>query len=574
MVLEAGLVVVAYTDRLMRALEPLLQERYGKRQDAMHLDAAPSLDEVFAQVQEGHVSREFLGRMFRGIDQQAANDLSHIVPISPDQTLRGGAEMQAGFIERNTELIQMEERLRKEVRAIIERPIAEGVRVEEIRAELEERMGITRRRAELIARDQTLKTYGQIQEARQTDAGIEEYTWSTSDDERVRESHKLLDGTTQRWDSPPVVDPRTGRREHPGGDFQCRCASIPILPTGGLDEPPESGARPSVRPLAVDIPPELDVPPSTVRPSVRSPAVIEPPVIEPPPGPDPVELERQRLAEQAAARAAEEAERQRLAEIDRVQAVAAEFEERRLQRRAAAEAERQRLAAQAELERLRVLREAEDRQQAIANRALEHAEGYAIQGKVSEAEQNTVLNTLAEIRPRGVPRLGGLELAAEATGAELAPGVRIVIDGEYTPHNNVLRVTMALPVRAEPLSDLVFATSHVGDSAETVLARMVTHEYGHHVHVTAGARIDRLILEAYRAQAPEAAARLGVARGNIDYKALETAAPEGAVSRYGTANHLEFFAEAFTSYMHDPEWMLATKPAAHKLVTRVLEMLR
>lgn len=276
MVVEAINVVNAYTDRLMRALEPLLRERFGQRQDT-------SLDEVFERVQEGHVSREFLARMFRLTDQQAANDLSHAVPaISPDQTLGGASEMQREFIERNTELIRLEERARAEVRAIIEGPIAEGVRVEEIRAQIEERMGVVRSRAELIARDQTLKTYGQIQEARQTDAGIEEYTWSTSLDERVRSRHSELEGTTQRWDSPPVVDRKTGRREHPGGDFQCRCAAIPILPTGEL--PPESESRPSRRPQSI-APTEVEVeaPPSTVRPSVPPQAVAPPAEIELPP---------------------------------------------------------------------------------------------------------------------------------------------------------------------------------------------------------------------------------------------------------------------------------------------------
>lgn len=222
MVVEAILVVTAYTDRLMRALEPLLQERFGKRQDSarVRLDET-SLGEVFDRVQEGHVSRGFLERMFRLTDQQAANDLARVVPVSPDRLLSHAAERQEEWVTRNTELIRLEERARHEVRAIVEGPIREGVRVEEIRAEIQERMGVVRSRAELIARDQTLKLYGQIQEARQTDAGIEEYTWSTSDDERVRKRHFELEGTTQRWDSPPVVDRKTGRRAHPGDDFQC-----------------------------------------------------------------------------------------------------------------------------------------------------------------------------------------------------------------------------------------------------------------------------------------------------------------------------------------------------------------
>mgnify|MGYP000210898992 CR=1 FL=1 len=69
---------------------------------------------------------------------------------------------------------------------------------------------------------------GQITEERQTQAGIEEYVWSTSNDEKVRETHEELDGTTQRWDDPPVSE-KNGDRNHPGGSYQCRCVAVPVL---------------------------------------------------------------------------------------------------------------------------------------------------------------------------------------------------------------------------------------------------------------------------------------------------------------------------------------------------------
>jgi len=226
-------VVQAYEDRLLRALEPLLQERFGRQDSAQRQDRIER-GEVFERVQEGQVSKGFLERMFHMVDHVAANDLQHavdsqrVVPVPLADLMPRAAEMQSAWITRNTELIQLEERARKEIAAIVEAPIQQGVRVEEIRAQIQERMGVVRSRAELIARDQTLKLYGQIQEERQTDAGIEEYVWSTSEDERVRHRHSDLEGTTQRWDSPPIVDLKSGRREHPGGDFQCLPASARV----------------------------------------------------------------------------------------------------------------------------------------------------------------------------------------------------------------------------------------------------------------------------------------------------------------------------------------------------------
>lgn len=299
MVAEAILVAGAYIDRLMRALRPLLEERFGSRLDsATQRHDATSLAEVFERVQEGELSRDFLGRMFRLVDQQAANDLSRVVAIPATQTLRGANELQRQWVRNNTELIRMEARAREEVRKLIEGPLREGVRVEEVQRRIEERLGVVRSRAELVARDQTLKLYGQIQEERQTQAGIEEYTWSTAEDERVRPAHAALEGTTQRWDSPPVIDPRDGRRGHPGNDYNCRCAAIPQLPTEGISEEPPSTTRPRSLPPgepANDVPelalpvPANDVPgPGPIRAAAAPPpAPPPPPPPEAPPPPAP-----------------------------------------------------------------------------------------------------------------------------------------------------------------------------------------------------------------------------------------------------------------------------------------------
>lgn len=87
--------------------------------------------------------------------------------------------------------------------------------------------GVSRRRAELIARDQTAKLNGQIQQAQQLDAGVTEYIWSTSGDERVRKSHKELNGKKFSWNDAPVNS--DGRKCHPGEDYQCRCIGRPVF---------------------------------------------------------------------------------------------------------------------------------------------------------------------------------------------------------------------------------------------------------------------------------------------------------------------------------------------------------
>lgn len=103
--------------------------------------------------------------------------------------------------------------------------------------------GVSRRRARLIARDQTAKLNGQIQRAQQMDAGITEYIWMTTGDERVRSSHRKLNGKKFNWNNPPVVDERTGRRCHPGEDYQCRCIGRPVFKLETIDLPLSSGEK-------------------------------------------------------------------------------------------------------------------------------------------------------------------------------------------------------------------------------------------------------------------------------------------------------------------------------------------
>lgn len=75
----------------------------------------------------------------------------------------------------------------------------------------------------LIARDQTTKTIGKLNEVRQTGVGITHYRWSTSQDQRVRPTHQANAGQTFAWEQPPA---ETG---HPGQDIACRCTASPLI---------------------------------------------------------------------------------------------------------------------------------------------------------------------------------------------------------------------------------------------------------------------------------------------------------------------------------------------------------
>lgn len=147
----------------------------------------------------------------------------------PTSNVATGAEIDR-FRDNNLALIKsLDQDMIDRLREKLQLAEIEAWRVEQLRNALVEELDITKRHAELIARDQTLKLYGNLTQARQTGAGIDRYEWSTSADERVRPDHDDLDGTIQSWMNPPVTNQKTGARNHPGTDIQCRCVAVPIL---------------------------------------------------------------------------------------------------------------------------------------------------------------------------------------------------------------------------------------------------------------------------------------------------------------------------------------------------------
>lgn len=120
---------------------------------------------------------------------------------------------------------------------IVQEGFKTGKTTTSIVKEIQSTYGVEKRYARLIARDQMAKLNADLTKTQQQDAGVEEYIWSTSGDGRVRDRHRSLNNKTFRWDDPPVVDTKTGRRCHPGEDYQCRCVSLPKFNFSTLDLP-------------------------------------------------------------------------------------------------------------------------------------------------------------------------------------------------------------------------------------------------------------------------------------------------------------------------------------------------
>lgn len=157
----------------------------------------------------------------------------------------------AAFAKQNADLIKsLPEQACAQIEQLAIQAVRSGTSWRSLAEEIQAKFGTTEARAKLIAADQVAKLNGQLTQFRQQEIGVTEYEWTSAHDERVRHSHKVLDGKICKWDDSTVYrepgesewKPRAGigaTLKHPGQDYRCRCASLPemenVFKEAGID---------------------------------------------------------------------------------------------------------------------------------------------------------------------------------------------------------------------------------------------------------------------------------------------------------------------------------------------------
>lgn len=164
-----------------------------------------------------------------GTNRKNLAEMSRVLGIAPEALIPGMGDVMDAWREANVNLISsIGGEYLDQVQDLVTAATTEGTRAEALSRQLQERLGVAESRAELIARDQILKANSQLAAERMRRVGVTKYKWSTAQDSRVRPGHAALEGETIPMDSPPIVDPKTGRRAHAGEDFQCRCVRLAV----------------------------------------------------------------------------------------------------------------------------------------------------------------------------------------------------------------------------------------------------------------------------------------------------------------------------------------------------------
>ena len=147
-------------------------------------------------------------------------------PVLRDRDLAAASEH---FVHENAALItSIPDELHGDVESMVQRAIGSATPSPKLAKHIEERFGVSRRKARFIARDQISKHQGKLNRARQKELGVNKFVWRSVGDERVRDWHRdELDGNTYHWDKPPLSE--DGEPIIPGEDYQCRCSAEPLL---------------------------------------------------------------------------------------------------------------------------------------------------------------------------------------------------------------------------------------------------------------------------------------------------------------------------------------------------------
>ena len=152
------------------------------------------------------------------------------------------------------------------INTLTEQAIVNGISPGKLKDEIMKATeGLSEKHCKLLARDQMGKLYGQISQAQMEEVGLDLYIWSTAYDDRVRDSHALMEGLLCRWDNASLCSYDNGKtwekrpagavELHPGQDIQCRCVPLVFYPelVAEIEEKPMDE-------LTENLPPVQDLP--------------------------------------------------------------------------------------------------------------------------------------------------------------------------------------------------------------------------------------------------------------------------------------------------------------------------
>lgn len=214
-VVARELAAEAAAKRIVQDVDSATFERIKQLGQSLGIIASDAINRILGLEGQRH-TKTFMQTAKRalGIDLSAVvrtEDLENYLEIA--------ATRNAGLIKGLSDLTV------QRVQTTVTNAVLQGRTATELKKQLVGDFGFADSRAKLIARDQIAKTNSDMNRIRQTQAGITEYIWRTSHDERVRPRHKKCDGKTFKYGEPTLAE----QGLPPGQPIQCRCIAQAIV---------------------------------------------------------------------------------------------------------------------------------------------------------------------------------------------------------------------------------------------------------------------------------------------------------------------------------------------------------
>lgn len=241
----------AYRKRLLKLVDEMtgsylywLRAAYRANPPEMATDALPSRDlekalaglarrwERNFDTASQELARYFATRVENRSRQQLMTILKKggfTVPFKMSTAMR---DVMTATVAENVALIKsIPQHFHTQVHTMVMQSVTTGRDLAPLVSQLQNQFGVTRRRAELIARDQNNKATAQITRVRYIDIGIKEAIWlhsgggKTKRRTHVKNSGKKYD-IALGWYDP---DPKVKRRIQPGELINCRCVPRAVV---------------------------------------------------------------------------------------------------------------------------------------------------------------------------------------------------------------------------------------------------------------------------------------------------------------------------------------------------------
>lgn len=205
-------------------------ESFRSKAKVLHEEIERMLDETENRLDDLVDAQEIDANVVVGKVQDGFKSAADAIGVSPIITPESKAKLAKEYSDNMKLYIRdFSKSAIQTLRDVVEENAMKGYRADRLVSVIRQRYGVTRSKAEFLARQETALFMAKYREMRFSEGGVQRYVWHTAHDEKVRKRHAELDGRTFFYSNPPIVDKDTGRIGNPGQDFNCRCVDAPVI---------------------------------------------------------------------------------------------------------------------------------------------------------------------------------------------------------------------------------------------------------------------------------------------------------------------------------------------------------